>query len=153
MDRRNQESERCDPGGILGLAAFIEKHHKALEADLIKYGYEIKDVGHSLSWGALHSFISNIEPDSSLSRELNPDIYKWSTTLKTNTLLADIYDILALINSNLVAIGTHKQAKIPKPYPRPSDKKDGKHIGDEAIPVTELKEMFVNKRRKRIRNG
>lgn len=153
MDRGNQESKRCNTGGIISLAEFMDKHHKALEADLLKYGYELKDVGHSLSWGALHSFISNIEPDSSLSRELDPDTYKWSTTVKTNAILADIYDVLALINANLVAIGSRKQAKKPKPYPRPKDKKDGKHIGDEAVPASDLKKMFINKRRQRMKNG
>ena len=131
----------------------MDKHHKALESDLMKYGYELRDVGHSLSWGALHSFISNIEPDSALSRELAPDTYKWSTTTKTNAILADIYDMLALINANLVAIGSHKQTKTPPPYPRPGNKKDGKHIGDEAIPASELKDMFVSKRRQRMKNG
>ena len=153
MDRGNQESKRCDTGGIVSLAEFMNEHHKALEADLLKYGYELKDVGHSLSWGALHSFISNIEPDSALSRELAPDTYKWSTTVKTNAILADIYDLLALINANLVAIGSNKQAKTPKPYPRPTDKKDGRHIGDGAVKVSDLKKIFINKRRQRMNNG
>ena len=101
----------------------------------MKDGYEIKDVGHSLSWGALHSFISNIEPDSALSRELDPDTYKWNTTVKTNAILADIYDVLALINANLVAIGSRKQAKKPKPYGFDKICKETNSTPDEVIVI------------------
>lgn len=70
-------------------------------------------------------------------RELNPEISQWSTPAKTNAILADIYDLLAVINANLCAKGSGKKAKKPKPYPRPVDTKAEKHIGT-PMPVDEL---------------
>lgn len=94
------------------------------------------------------------EPDSAITRELEPEVYKWSSRYKTNVILADIFDMLAQINENIVASATHKAAKTPPSYPRPGKKKDGKHIGDgEALPAPELRKMFVNKRRQRANNG
>ena len=83
---------------------------------------------------------------SETGRELEPDFAIWSGTLKTNAILADIYDMLAMINSNICALGSGKMAKKPKPYARPSDK-DKKRIGKNALPAADLREWFENKRR------
>lgn len=130
---------------------FAEEHHKALECDLLCKGYELKDVGRSLSWDALLSFISNLGPDSYVAKEVEPELHDWTTTFKTNKILADIYDVLAMINANLVALGTKKQAKKPKPYPRLKNK--GDKYGKDPVAPVQLRKMFVNMRRKRRRNG
>ena len=113
---------------------------------MLKYGYSIKDVGHSLSWSALRSFIANISTESALTKEIQPDVYEWSTRLKTNVILADIFDVLAMINANLVALGSHSRAKTPKPYPRPKQDDDSRYGGD-AMPISELRDFFANKRK------
>jgi hypothetical protein len=130
---------------------FAEEHHKALECDLLCKGYELKDVGRSLSWDALLSFISNLGPDSYVAKEMEPELHDWTTTFKTNKILADIYDMLAMINANLVAFGSKKQAKKPKPYPRL--KHNGDKYGKEPVAPVQLRKMFVNIRRKRRSNG
>lgn len=67
-------------------------------------------------------------------------------TVKTNAILADIYDILATINANLVAIGSRKRPKQPHRYPRPGDAdKNKKRIGDGALPPDEL-ETWIKER-------
>ena len=73
-------------------------------------------------------------------RELNPDVAVWSSQIKTNSILADIFDMLAAINANLMAIGSGKAAKRPKPYPRPHQEspEDEMHFGKGALPVDEL---------------
>lgn len=113
----------------------------------MRYGHELRDVGCSLSWSALHSFISCLGPDSYVAKEIEPELYDWTTTFKTNKILADIYDMLALIQATLVAIGSKKQIKKPKPYPRL--KKDGKKIGNSPVAPVQLRNMFVNKRKRR----
>ena len=120
-----------------------------MEADLLKYGYELKDIGRSLSWGALSSFVSNLDLNSAVSKELDPELYGWSTTFKTNAILADIFDMLALINANIVAIGSHQHTKTPQKYPRPHglDRDDGQHYGNDAVPISDLREMFASKRK------
>lgn len=78
---------------------------------------------------------------------------EWSMPAKTNAILADIYDVLASINSNLVAIGSRKKAKEPKLYPRPGQTKDDKkHIGSDALPVDDLRAWIDEKRRKHGRH-
>ena len=108
-------------------------------------------MGCSLSWSALHSFISNLGPDSNVAKEIEPELHEWTTTFKTNKILADIYDMLAMINANLVALGSKKQVKKPKLYPRL--KNNGEKYGKDPVAPVQLRKMFVNIRRKRRRNG
>lgn len=129
----------------------MAEHDGAIEYDLLtKTGHELRDVGRTLSWQALASFILHLDENSALYRELNPEQSLWAQTIKTNGLLADIHDMLAQINANLVAVGTHKKAKKPKPYPRPGmeDKRDDvKHFGKGALPPDELRAWFEKKRK------
>lgn len=80
--------------------------------------------------------------------QLNPDVATWSSTLKTNIILADIYDVLTCVNANLMAHATGKAAKNPKPYPRPRKEDPGneRHFGSGALPPDELREWFEEKR-------
>lgn len=77
-------------------------------------------------------------------REMRPEIAQWSTTAKTNAILADIYDMLAAINANLCAKGSGKRPKRPKPYPRPGAASNQRKIG-KALPVDELKRRIFGK--------
>lgn len=81
-------------------------------------------------------------------REVNPDYAIWSGSLKTNALLADIFDILAIINSNINAMASGKAAKRPKPYPRPNQKAPDseKHFGRGALPKDELRAWIEERR-------
>jgi hypothetical protein len=96
--------------------------------------------------------LRHIDINSETARELDPDLAAWGGTAKTNAILADIYDMLAMINSNLVAIGSGNKARKPKPYKRPGDK-DVKHIGKNALPPDQLREWFKKKRKERMRSG
>lgn len=103
------------------------------------------DVGGRLPWSALFSFIHNIPTDSALARDLGKAT-GWENTLKTNMLLADIYDLLQVIHADICALGG-KKAKF-KPYPRPG--KDGdkkKRIGKGALPYNQLRE-WIKERQK-----
>ena len=106
-----------------------------MEKDLLMMtGHSLDDLGRTLSWSALRSFLNHIEINGELARELDPDLSKWSGTLKTNALLADIYDLLAMINANVCAMGSGKRAKKPKTYPRPGDK--DKQTDEYGMPVS-----------------
>lgn len=84
-------------------------------------------------------------------RELNPETSPWASSIKTNAILADIYDLLAVMNSNLIAVHTGKPAKKPKPYPRPGKRENGdtQHFGSGALPPDKLREWFDKKRAKK----
>ena len=116
---------------------------------LTQTGHELSDIGRTLSWDALDSFLSNLGAESALVREMNPEVDTWGTTIKTNMILADIWDVLAMINANLVAVGTKKKTKAPKPYPRPWEKDPDReqHIGSDGLPPDELRKWFEQKRK------
>lgn len=139
-------SKRNDTGGIVSLAIFSEEHSEALEYDLLtRTIYDIDDLGGELSWFALNSFIKNLKGDSSLARDLEKST-GWEDTLTTNRILADIYDLLQVINANLVGMGGRK-VKV-RPYPRPGmEDRDRKRIGKGAMPYSELIKWFENKRK------
>lgn len=82
-------------------------------------------------------------------RSLNAEQAEWATRTKTNAILADIFDMLAVINANLCSIGSGKKSKHPKPYPRPGKKDDNKQtIGSGAVTKQELEDFFERKRKK-----
>lgn len=87
-----------------------------------------------------------------MAREINPEVYFWNSRLKTNFILADIWDLLSVINTNLVAIGSRQKAKKAPTYPRPENEDSKEHYGKDAVSVPELKEFFTNKRKKRMQN-
>lgn len=103
-------------------------------------GHELGDIGRTFSWRAFESFLKYRESETGI----------WETTLKTNAILADIYDALAQINANLVAIGTRNRAKAPKPYPRPGMKTENagvRHFGKGALPPDELHKWFEERQK------
>jgi hypothetical protein len=81
---------------------------------------------------------------------VNPEFRGWGSLIKTNAILADIYDVLQAINNNLVAVGNHKRSKKIKPYPRPKDKRV-KKIGDAAMSMEDMRKWLDERRRKRGR--
>lgn len=113
----------------------------------MKRGYTLDDVGGVLSWDALGDFIAKTDPGSALSYEMDPERAQWGTIDGTNTILADIYDQLAAINYNLVALLSKRPPKKPKPYKRPG-KKEERHIGT-AVPIADVKKMIFE----RLRGG
>lgn len=138
----------------MSLARAVLEHRGAIEYDLLtKTGHSVDDIGRVLPWDALDSFFKHLEPSSALMRELYPDAYEWDSTTKTNKILADIFDIVAQINANVVALAEHKPAKKPKAYPRPGDKKPDEemHFGKGALPPNELRAWFEEKRKEKCR--
>lgn len=108
--------------------------------------YRLDDAGGALSWRSLYSFIKNLQGDSALARDLGKST-GWEDTKKTNEILADIYDMLQVINANVIAYasGGKKKMKVT-PYPRPGREDDKKkRIGSGAVPVTDMREWIRRK--------
>lgn len=78
---------------------------------------------------ALISFLSNLPIDSALGKEVNPkdEFGIWFSTAQTNSILADIYDILSAVHT--------KKGRKPVTYPRPQEHQS---IGKDAIPISEF---------------
>lgn len=118
---------------------------------MTRTAYTLDDVGGRLSWSALSSFIKHLDTGSALSKELEKST-NWEDTLKTNAILADIYDLLQVTNSLLVAMATQgrKKKKIKKinPYPRPGKDRNTRKLGKGAMPLNALAEWMED-----MRNG
>lgn len=67
----------------------------------------------------------------------------WEDVLRTNIILADIYDILQAIDIHLISMGGGKRKQF-KPYPRPNQK-ETKRIGKGAMPYNKLREWIKEK--------
>ena len=118
---------------------------------MTRTGYQLSDLGNALDWTAMRTFMRHLPIDSVTGQELHPEYAVWATQTKTNVILADIFDVLAQINANLVALGSHKAAKQPKPYPRPvqKDPENVRHFGRGALPPDELRAWFEEKRKEK----
>ena len=114
-------------------------------------GYTLDDVGQTLSWGALRSFLTYSRPDSAVVKKLSPDLSEWGSTVKTNMILADIFDQLGITNALLKSLITRKPAKKPKPYKRPGQKdKNTRHYGSKPLKsVDEMREWIKQRQVKR----
>ena len=109
---------------------------------MTRTNYQLEDVGGVLSWDSLQSFITHLGSDSALARDLGKQT-GWETTLQTNAMLADIYDLLQVINSNICG-GKKKHIK---PYPRPNRKAENtKRIGKGAMPYNKLREWIKERK-------
>lgn len=150
MVRGNEEGFRCHAGGIISLTEFVDENSEAITADLLRLtGHGIEELGGAVSWHSLKSYLEHLPYDSALMRSLNAEQAEWATRTKTNAILADIFDMLAVINANLCSIGSGKKSKQPKPYPRPGKKDDNKQtIGSGAVTKQELEDFFERKRKK-----
>ena len=78
---------------------------------------------------ALVSFVEYLPADAALTRETNPkdEFGAWYKTVKTNAILADIYDLISAIHT--------RKGRNPVWYPRP---KENQVIGKGAIPIAEF---------------
>lgn len=112
-------------------------------------GYSLDDVGGALSWSALGAFLQRVDPGSALAHELEPELSAWATPFKTNAILADIYDMLAQINANLVSGFSRRRSQKPKRYPRPGDD-DKRKLGKNAVSIEELDKWFKKKQAKEV---
>ena len=121
-----------------------------MERDLlVQTGYTLEDVGGALSWSALGAFLHKVEPTSALAQEIEPEVASFASTIKTNALLADIYDLLAQMNANIVAGFSRKRTPRPKRYPRPGDN-DKRMIGkNSSMTAGELDKWLAEKKRQR----
>lgn len=123
---------------------FVNEHREAINHDLIKSGLSLEDVGSVLSWDALGDFISKAEPDSALARDMDEEAYKWATSVKTNELLADLYDLMALFRFEMATMLSGKRQKKPTPYKRPR-KDDKKKVGKGAMLKEDLRRWIKSK--------
>ena len=130
----------------------MTEHREAVEYDMLTLtGHGLADIGRGIKWGELQAILHMLPADSALVRDMDPELHAWSTKAKTNSIPADIFDMLAQINANLCAIGTGKPAKEPKLYPRPctKQKEETTIFGSDGKPSDALLNFFKVKKNAR----
>ena len=84
---------------------------------------------------ALCHFIDKLGTDSALAHEISGhDTRDWSERLRTNSLLADLFDAVQLFQYGFAEKGSPK----PKPYPRPWTEDKAEKYGKDPIPIREF---------------
>ena len=63
---------------------------------------------------------------------------EWHERVKTNMLLADIYDNLSALRFAFISSKSKKKGKKPEPYPRPWSKRKSKHFGKDPVKVKDF---------------
>lgn len=147
MEQSESGGQRCKSGGIVSLSRFVREHEGALNYDLLtRTKYNTDDIGGALSWSALYAFIKNLGSDSALARDLGKST-GWETTLQTNVILADIFDLLQVIHADLIYWMSHGKKKAnTTPYPRPGKAEDKKRkLGHGTMPASELFAWFMRR--------
>lgn len=134
-------------GGILGLAGELAEHGGAIEYDLItRAGMSFDDVPARLSWRALGVFVRHLDASSAYVREVEPERAPWLGTERIPSMLADLFDMVAVLDWHLVCANTPRgkqRPRRPKPYPRPWRAKDGgTRVGRDPIPVSDFNEWW-----------
>lgn len=120
------------------LAVVMRGHARALEYDLMtRTG---RTLGEYLAMGAdgacaLAAFVRYLPPDSMTYRDVHPrdELWAWSSTLKTNAILADLFDAYAAAHA--------RKGRRPRPYPRPNAEE--RSIGRGAIPASQFMDWWT----------
>ena len=88
----------------------------------------------------MYNFVTHLDEHSAFARQVSPDAVEWGSITKTNFILADIFDMLSVINYNVRQLGGGTTLQKPKPYPRPGKNSNNKQkFGKGAIPVTDIR--------------
>lgn len=72
--------------------------------------------------------------------------------VKTNEILADLYDLIAVFRYEVTAMISGKKPRKPSFYPRPH-KKDNKRIGKGGMPKNDLRKWINSKLKGSDGNG
>lgn len=134
-------------GGIAGLAREIAEHGGAIEYDLmVRAGMTLDDVPARLSWRALGAFVRHLDATSAYVREVEPEVAPWLGTERVQSMLADLIDMVAVLDWHLVSANTPRgrpRPRKPKPYPRPwKAEEGGLKVGRDPIPVGEFRDWW-----------
>jgi len=90
--------------------------------------------------------VAGLGADSATARELKPELNEWSSIVKTNSILADIFDVLMSIDASLSTVPHMKKPPRPERYPRPGDKNtETKNIGKGSLALDEMREWLNQK--------
>lgn len=114
---------------------------------MTRAGVTLDDVPARVSWRALASFVAHLDASSAYLREVAPDTAPWLGTERVQSMLADLIDMVAVLDWHLVGANTPKgkpKPRKPRPYPRPWKREDegAVKVGREPIPVKDFDDWW-----------
>lgn len=137
---------------MTALVEVLEDRADALDYDLMTFtGRTLDEYMQQGAAGivALCDFIKHLSTDSALFRTTRDGMHEWSETVKTNMLLADIYDNLTAMRYQFVSSKSKKKPRRPDPYPRPWAKPRKKKIGKDPVKVSKFWKWWDSKKKKK----
>ena len=149
MARGKRQTGRFS-GGIVSLVLVMDKHASALDYDLMtRTGRSTAEWAALGATGivALAHFVKQLDISSRTYAEMHDSAWLsgWSMRIKTNALLADLFDAVNALRYAYVASVSKRKPDKPKPYPRPWHKsrdKGTKHYGRDGIPIKDFKKWW-----------
>lgn len=105
---------------------------------MTRVGATLDDVPTRISWRALGNFVGNLGIDSAYVREVEPEVARWVAPESLRPMLADLFDLVAVLNRNVVAASSKHRPRKPKPYPRPGRQDKGTVVGRDPIPIKDF---------------
>lgn len=129
----------CHTGGIAGLLDVIDEHREAVEYELIRAGYRLRDIPtEALNWRDLYVMVRQwqAEPGNAFSRSFH-GYTLWTTG---EQLLAHAVDVLAIGNwQRQQKASAQKPKKIPRPWEKA---KDSRRLGSDPIPISQFDDWW-----------
>ncbi|MFI5781207.1 DUF5361 domain-containing protein [Nocardia sp. NPDC051570] len=118
----------------------LDKHQDAVEADLIRAGLRLRNVGTAeFDWRDLLVLIRQSARESALMAAAHPDAARWG---QSEFLLAELVDLTALLLWAKTKDGA-KNRNRPRPYPRPGVEDPGaRRVTGHAVPLTEIRDRL-----------
>jgi hypothetical protein len=122
-------------GGSLGLLELLEEHGEAIEADLQRF-YGLPLAGCLHDWRRLGVLVRQLPPEAALYRSMFGEKALWGSQEHLLALIADI------LNAANWQRGGDKNAKRPKPLPRPGDLPDRDLFRPKGRSIAEMDEKL-----------
>ncbi len=143
-----------DLGGIVSLAIVMDDHASALDFDLMtmtgRCMREWTDIG-AAGMVALVHFVRHLDARSALiaeTREHGEELREWSCGLRTNSLLADLYDEIAHLLVSFARVHSKHKVHDPKKYPRPwldDDSDERRKFGKDPIKIADFADWWTDR--------
>ncbi|CAM3953583.1 DUF5361 domain-containing protein [Nocardia ninae] len=118
----------------------VDAHRDAVEADLIRAGVRLRDVGsESFNWHDLLVLVRQSPRESALMSVMHPEVTRWG---QGEFLLAELIDLASLLLWAKTKDGA-KNRNRPRPYPRPGvDDPGSRRVSGHAVPMNEVRDRL-----------
>lgn len=110
---------------------------------MTRAGATLDDLGARIPWRAFAHFVAHLDAGSAFVREVAPEAAPWLGTERIQSMLADLIDLVGILDWHIVSANSKRKPRRPKPYPRPWKRDEGKTVvGRDPIPIKDFDEWW-----------